>query len=82
MQTRCPKCTTIVKSVDGISWTIVNPGCQELAGSNLKGHPEFCPTLCVVAQPDVTLPGLKSSGSHKMRSASSEAILETAKPEV
>jgi hypothetical protein len=57
MQTRCPKCTSIVRST-GASWEILNEGCVDLAGTRWANKPEFCPTLSQVVQADVTLPGL------------------------
>jgi hypothetical protein len=58
MQTRCPNCTSIVKTQDGVTWKIVNGACPELAGTRWKDKPEFCPTLSQIAQPEVALPGL------------------------
>ena len=57
MQTGCPKCKTIVRT-DGVAWTILNGSCPELAGTPWEGKPEYCPVLSMVAEPDVTLPGL------------------------
>jgi hypothetical protein len=57
MQTRCPKCTSIVRST-GASWEILNEGCVDLAGTRWADRPEFCPTLSHVVQAEVTLPGL------------------------
>lgn len=58
MQTRCPNCTSIVRTSDGAGWIIINGACPELAGTRWGKHLEFCPTLAQVAQPDVTLPGI------------------------
>lgn len=58
MQTRCPNCASIVKTSDGTGWIIINGTCPELAGTRWSKHPEYCPTLAQVAQPDVTLPGI------------------------
>ena len=57
MQTRCPKCTTIVRS-SGAGWEILKADCSELSGTEWKDHPEFCPTLSHVAEPEVVLPGV------------------------
>jgi len=57
MQTRCPKCTTIVRS-NGTEWKILNGGCPELSGTRWKDNPEFCPTISRVVEPDVALPGI------------------------
>jgi hypothetical protein len=59
MQTRCPKCTTIVRS-NGTDWEILNGACPELSGTQLKDNPEFCPTLSKVVEPEVVLPGVAS----------------------
>jgi hypothetical protein len=59
MQTRCPKCTTVVRS-NGASWEILNGACEELSGTEWKNNPEFCPTLSQVAKPEVVLPGVAS----------------------
>jgi hypothetical protein len=56
MQTRCPKCTTIVKST-GANWEILNGDCSELSATQWKSNPEFCPTLSQVVEPEVILPG-------------------------
>jgi hypothetical protein len=56
MQTRCPKCTIIVKSI-GAQWIIINGPCLELSGTQWSDRPEFCPILSQVVEPDVTLPG-------------------------
>lgn len=56
MQTRCPKCSTMVKST-GPHWEIINGSCPELSGTQWKDKPEFCPILSLVAEPDVSLPG-------------------------
>ncbi|MBR0967274.1 hypothetical protein JQ554_23915 [Bradyrhizobium diazoefficiens] len=58
MQTRCSKCTTIVRSTDGVAWEILNGACPELVGTPWSDKPEFCPTLSEVAAPEVTLPGV------------------------
>jgi hypothetical protein len=58
MQTCCPNCSSIVKTSDGVHWTISNGACPELAGTRWSDRPEYCPTLSQVAQPDVILPGL------------------------
>jgi len=57
MQTRCPKCTSTVRTT-GASWEILNVGCVDLAGTRWAGKPEFCPTLSYVVQAEVTLPGI------------------------
>jgi hypothetical protein len=57
MQTKCPKCTTMVKS-NGTEWEILNGACPELSGTRWKNNPEFCPTLSQVAEPDIVLPGV------------------------
>jgi hypothetical protein len=57
MQTRCPKCTTIVKS-KGSDWQILNGACPELSGTEWESNPEFCPTLSQVVEPEVVLPGI------------------------
>jgi len=59
MQTRCPKCSTIVRS-NGTDWEIINGACPELSGTDWKDNPEFCPTLSHVAEPEVVLPGVTS----------------------
>jgi hypothetical protein len=59
MQTRCPKCSTTVRS-NGKDWEILNSACSELAGTEWKDNPEFCPTLSHVVEPDVLLPGITS----------------------
>jgi hypothetical protein len=59
MQTRCPRCSTTVKS-DGTRWEILNGPCPELLGTQWRNSPEFCPTLSQVAEPDVTLPGVSN----------------------
>jgi hypothetical protein len=56
MQTRCPKCTIVVKSI-GAQWVIINGPCLELSGTQWNDRPEFCPILSQVVEPDVTLPG-------------------------
>jgi hypothetical protein len=65
MQTRCPRCTTIVRS-NGKDWEILNGACSELSGTEWKDNPEFCPTLSHVVQPDVLLPGITSRGQQWM----------------
>ena len=57
MQTRCPKCTTIVKA-NGTDWAIINGACPELSGTEWENKPEFCPTLSHVVQPEIVLPGI------------------------
>lgn len=57
MQTGCPKCRTIVRANHG-EWKILNAGCPELAGTQWAGKPEYCPVLTIIAEPDVTLPGV------------------------
>ena len=57
MQTGCPKCRTIVRANNG-EWKILNAGCPDLAGTQWAGKPEYCPVLTVIAEPDVTLPGV------------------------
>jgi hypothetical protein len=37
---------------------IINGDCPELSETRWSDHPEFCPVLVKVVQPDVTLPGL------------------------
>ena len=59
MQTRCPKCTTIVKA-NGTDWAIINGACPELSGTEWENKPEFCPTLSHVVQPEIVLPGIAS----------------------
>jgi hypothetical protein len=59
MQTRCPNCTTIVRS-KGREWEIINGACQELSGTKWKNNPEFCPTLSQVVEPEIVLPGVES----------------------
>jgi hypothetical protein len=59
MQTRCPKCTTIVKA-NGTVWAIINGACPELSGTEWENKPEFCPTLSHVVQPEIVLPGIAS----------------------
>jgi hypothetical protein len=44
MQTCCPKCSTMVKSV-GTEWKIINGSCPELVGTQVNGKPEYCPVL-------------------------------------
>jgi hypothetical protein len=56
MQTKCPNCSTAVKS-NGGNWEIIGGPCLELAGTHWMRNPEFCPTLSEVAEPDVLLPG-------------------------
>jgi len=56
MQTRCPKCKTIVR-LKHPHWQILNGSCPELSGTQWANEPEWCPTLSQVAEPDVTLPG-------------------------
>jgi len=56
MQTRCPKCTTMVKSA-GSRWEIIKGLCPELSGTQWTGKPEYCPILSQIAEPDVALPG-------------------------
>ena len=59
MQTRCPKCSTTVRStINGKEWKIINPGCLELTGTRWADKPEFCPTLSLVLEPDTVLPGV------------------------
>jgi hypothetical protein len=59
MQTRCPKCTTMVRS-NGKGWEILDAACSELSGTRWENSPEFCPTLSHVAEPEVVLPGVAS----------------------
>jgi len=59
MQTRCPKCSTIVRS-NGSRWEILNGDCSELLRTKWKDNPEFCPTISRVVEPDVLLPGVTS----------------------
>jgi hypothetical protein len=40
MQTRCPKCTTIVKA-KGTDWAIINGACLELSGTEGKTNRSF-----------------------------------------
>jgi hypothetical protein len=42
MQTRCPKCTTIVKA-NATDWAIINGACPELSGTEWENKPEFLP---------------------------------------
>jgi hypothetical protein len=56
MQTKCPKCSTSVKS-NGAAWEIIGGPCVELAGTHWLNNAEFCPILSEVAEPDVVLPG-------------------------
>ena len=60
MQTRCPKCTTMVRSKNGTDWKILNGSCLYLLGTQWAPKPEFCPTLSHLAEPDVVLPGVES----------------------
>src|SRR3974390_1772443 len=62
MQTRCPKCTTIVRSKGGV-WEILNGACLDLLGTEWKDKPEFCPTLSQVVEPEVVLPGITCRAS-------------------
>ena len=57
MQTRCPKCTSTVRST-GTSWEILNAGCEDLAGTRWAAKPEYCPTLSDVVRDEVILPGV------------------------
>ena len=59
MQTRCPRCTTIVKA-NGTDWAIINGACPELSGTEWENKPKFCPTLSHVVQPEIVLPGIAS----------------------
>jgi hypothetical protein len=56
MQTKCPKCSTAVKS-NGSDWEIIGGPCVELAGTHWLLYAEYCPTLSKIAEPDVLLPG-------------------------
>jgi hypothetical protein len=56
MQTKCPKCSTAVKS-NGPDWEIIGGPCVELAGTHWLLYAEYCPTLSKIAEPDVLLPG-------------------------
>ena len=56
MQTKCPKCSTTVRT-DGAHWEINGGPCIELSGTKWSNRAEFCPTLSLVAEPDVVLPG-------------------------
>jgi hypothetical protein len=56
MQTKCPKCSTSVKS-NGSDWEIIGGPCVELAGTHWLLYAEYCPTLSKIAEPDVLLPG-------------------------
>jgi hypothetical protein len=56
MQTKCPNCSTAVRS-DGANWEIIGGPCVELAGTHWLHHAEYCPILSKVAEPDVVLPG-------------------------
>jgi hypothetical protein len=40
MQTRCPKCSTVVKSADPNQWEIINGACPELSGTQWSNKPE------------------------------------------
>jgi hypothetical protein len=51
---------------NGKDWKILNAACPELAGTEWKDNPEFCPTLSHVVQPDVLLPGITSRGQQWM----------------
>jgi hypothetical protein len=57
MQTRCPKCDSIVQSSEG-KWLIMNAGCTDLVHTRWRDHPEYCPTLSHVVEPEVILPGV------------------------
>ena len=57
MQTRCPKCTSTVRST-GTSWEILNAGCVDLVGTRWAAKPEYCPTLSDVVHAEVVLPGV------------------------
>ena len=59
MQTACPKCSTMVRSLGAI-WEILNPSCPELSGTKWGNKPEFCPILSKVVEPDVVLPGVEN----------------------
>ena len=59
MQTRCPICTTIVRS-NGTEWQILNGACPDLPGTEWENKPEFCPTLSRVVEPEIVLPGVAS----------------------
>ena len=56
MQTKCPKCSTAVKS-NGSDWEIIGGPCVDLAGTHWLLYAEYCPTLSKIAEPDVLLPG-------------------------
>jgi hypothetical protein len=56
MQTKCPNCSTAVKST-GESWEIIGGPCLELAGTYYLCSAEYCPTLSKIVEPDVILPG-------------------------
>ena len=57
MQTRCPRCKTVVRAT-GTDWIIINPDCSELSETKWGDQPEFCPILAQVVEPDIALPGL------------------------
>ena len=59
MQTACPRCSTIVRSI-GAVWEILTPSCPELSGTKWEDKPEFCPILSKVVEPDVVLPGVEN----------------------
>ena len=57
MQTCCPKCKTIVRGAAD-EWTIVVNSCPDLVGTQWEGSPQYCPLLTIVAEPDISLPGV------------------------
>lgn len=58
MQTRCPNCSTIVRTLEGEDWVVLGGPCPELSGTRWADKAEFCPTLSQVTRPDVVLPGV------------------------
>jgi hypothetical protein len=57
MQTKCPNCSTTIKSDGPHTWEIIGGPCVALAGTHWMNNAEFCPTLSKIAEPDVLLPG-------------------------
>ena len=68
MQTRCPKCTTIVKA-NGTDWAIINGACPELSGTEWENKPEFCPTLSHVVQLEIVLLALPAVPQFRKKSS-------------
>lgn len=73
MQTACPKCSTMVRSI-GATWEILNPSCPELCGTTWGTRPEFCPILSKVVEPDVVLPGVENRSVILAAIARSKAV--------